>query len=88
MATRIPFASTSRANSASHRHTLKGRTAMKGSITYEFSGDPRDYRVHISREGELDCGDLEVIAALLQDDIKLRSSSRPARSKRLRRTLA
>jgi hypothetical protein len=44
---------------------------MKGSITYKFSGDPRDYRVHISREGELECGDLEVIAALLQDDIKL-----------------
>ena len=45
---------------------------MKGSITYKFSGDPRDYRVHISREGELECGDLEVIAALLQDDIKLK----------------
>ena len=45
---------------------------MKGSITYEFSGDSRDYRVHISREGELECADLEVIAALLQDDIKLK----------------
>jgi hypothetical protein len=45
---------------------------MTGSITYEFSGDARDYRVHISREGELECGDLEVIAALLQDDIKLK----------------
>jgi hypothetical protein len=45
---------------------------MKGSITYKFSGDPRDYRVNISKEGELDCEDLEVIAALLQDEIKLK----------------
>jgi len=42
---------------------------MKGSITFRFSGDSNDYRVHISRQGELDSGDLEVVAALLNEDI-------------------
>jgi len=47
---------------------------MKGSITFRFDGDPGDYRVHISRQGELDSGDLEVIAALLNEDIMLQRS--------------
>ena len=42
---------------------------MKGSITFRFGGDPSDYRVHISRQRELDSADLEVIAALLHEDI-------------------
>lgn len=45
---------------------------MKGSITFKFGGGPDDYRVHISREGELDSGDLEVIAAVLTEDIMLK----------------
>jgi len=47
---------------------------MKGSITFRFVGDPNDYRVHISRQGELDSGDLEVVAALLNEDIMLQRS--------------
>ena len=42
---------------------------MKGSITFRFGGDPSDYRVHISKQGELDRADLEVVAALLHEDI-------------------
>lgn len=45
--------------------------AMKGSITFKFSGDPNNYCVHISKEGELDSGDLQVIVTLLEQDIKL-----------------
>jgi hypothetical protein len=44
---------------------------MKGSITFGFSGDSGDYCVRVSREGELDSGDLKVIAALLEEDIQL-----------------
>ncbi len=47
---------------------------MKGSLTFKFSGDPTDYRVHISKMGELDSRDLEVIAALLKEDIKLKKA--------------
>ena len=46
---------------------------MKGSMTFKFSGDPSDYRVHISKEGELDSGDLQVIVTLLEQDIKLKN---------------
>ena len=42
---------------------------MKGSITFRFGGDPSDYRVRITKQGELDSADLEVIAALLHEDI-------------------
>lgn len=45
---------------------------MKGSITFKFGGGPDDYRVHISREGELDSGDLQVIAAVLNEGIMLK----------------
>ena len=44
---------------------------MKGSMTFKFSGDPNNYCVHISKEGELDSGDLQVIVTLLEQDIKL-----------------
>jgi hypothetical protein len=47
---------------------------MKGSLTYKFSGDARDCRIYISRDGELDSTDLEVIAALLREDIKLKKA--------------
>jgi hypothetical protein len=47
---------------------------MKGSLMYKFIGDSHDYRVHISRLGELDSGDLEVIAALLKEDIRLQKA--------------
>jgi len=47
---------------------------MKGSITFRFVGDPDDSRVHISRQGELESGDLEVVAALLNEDIMLQGS--------------
>lgn len=42
---------------------------MKGSITFKFGGDASNYRVHISEQGELDSADLEVVAALLHEDI-------------------
>ena len=47
---------------------------MKGSLTYKFIGDSHDYRVHVSKLGELDSGDLEVIAALLKEDIRLQKA--------------
>jgi len=47
---------------------------MKGSITFRFVGDTDDSRVHISRQGELESGDLEVVAALLNEDIILQGS--------------
>jgi len=47
---------------------------MKGSITFRFGGDPNDYRVHVSRQGKLDSGDLEVVAALLNEDIMLQKT--------------
>ena len=47
---------------------------MKGSITFDFDGDASDYRVHIARQGELDTDDLEVIVALLNEDIMLKKS--------------
>ena len=47
---------------------------MKGSITFRFGGDPSDYRVHISKQGELDSTDLEVVAALLHEDIMERKA--------------
>lgn len=52
----------------------RGMVFMKGSITFDFDGDSKDYRVHISRLGELDCDDLEVIVALLNEDIMLKKS--------------
>jgi uncharacterized protein YjhX (UPF0386 family) len=45
---------------------------MKGSMTFEFSGDPNDYRVCIFRDGELDSGELEAIAILVEQEIKLK----------------
>ena len=45
---------------------------MKGSIAFNFDGDSSDYRIHIAREGELDSNDLEVIVALLNEDIMLK----------------
>lgn len=50
----------------------EGWARMKASITFDFSGDPGDYCVQVSKKGELDTGDLRVIAALLQEDIELR----------------
>ena len=47
---------------------------MKGSITFRFGGDPDDYRVQISRQGDLDSGDLEAVAAVLREDIILQKS--------------
>lgn len=47
---------------------------MKGSITFRFGGDPGEYRVDISKEGELDSADLEVAAALLHEDMMERKA--------------
>ena len=47
---------------------------MKGSITFRFGGNSSDYRVRISKQGELDSADLEVIAALLHEDIMERKA--------------
>ncbi len=46
---------------------------MKGSMTFWFSGDLSDWRVHISKDGELDGRDLQAIVTLLQQDIELSS---------------
>jgi hypothetical protein len=48
---------------------------MKGSVTYKFSGEFSDYRVHVCRLGELDSGDLEVIAALIKEEIRLKKNN-------------
>jgi hypothetical protein len=58
----------------SEDHSGREGVLMKGSIAFKFSGDSQDYRVHISKHGELDSGDLEVIAALLQEDILLKKA--------------
>ena len=47
---------------------------MKGSVTYKFGGELTDYRVHVCRLGELDSGDLEVIAALVKEEIRLKKA--------------
>jgi hypothetical protein len=44
---------------------------MRGSITFKFSGGIDDYRIRTIRDGELDSGDLEAIAAVLEEEIKL-----------------
>ncbi len=44
---------------------------MKGSMTFWFSGDLSDCRVHVSKDGELDSGDLQVIVNMLEQDINL-----------------
>ena len=44
---------------------------MRGSITFKFSGGIDDYRVRTIKEGELDSGDLEAVAAALEEEIKL-----------------
>ena len=44
---------------------------MRGSITFKFSGDVNNYRVRTIREGELDHGDLEAIAAVVEEELRL-----------------
>jgi hypothetical protein len=45
---------------------------MKGSITFIFSGNANDRRVYISEEGELDSGDLQIIASVIEEDFELK----------------
>lgn len=45
---------------------------MKGSITFKFSGETAGGSVRILREGDLDSGDLEVVAALVAEDLMLK----------------
>ena len=56
---------------------------MKGSITFRFCGNPDDYRVYVSKEGELNSADLEAVALLLADDIILAKSVESGEIKRL-----
>ena len=56
---------------------------MKGSITFRFDGNPDDYRVDVSKEGELNSADLEAVAAMLADDIILAKSVESGEIKRL-----
>jgi len=44
---------------------------MKGSITFRFSEQQDDYRIRVFQQGDVDQGDLEAIAAMLQEDIRL-----------------
>lgn len=44
---------------------------MRGSITFKFSGEVNNYTVRTLREGELDCGDLEAIAAVVEEELRL-----------------
>src|SRR5215813_2800185 len=53
-----------------NRRSKKG-TAMKGSITFKFSGDVSNYCVRILREGELDHEDFEAIAAVVEEELRL-----------------
>ena len=45
---------------------------MKGSITFKFSGEPADGSVRILKEGDLDIRDLEVVAALVAENLLLK----------------
>ena len=47
---------------------------MRGSTTFNFVGDPKNRRIRISRQGELDSDDLEVVAAMLREDIMLQKA--------------
>jgi hypothetical protein len=44
---------------------------MKGSITFKFNGKAGDCSIRTLREGDLDSSDLEAIAALLDEEIRL-----------------
>jgi hypothetical protein len=46
--------------------------AMKGSITFKFSGDVDNYCVSTLRDGDLDSRDLDAIVALLDEEIRLK----------------
>jgi len=45
---------------------------MKGSITFKFSGAVDNDCVRTLRDGDLDSRDLEVIVALLDEEIRLK----------------
>lgn len=45
---------------------------MRGSITFKFGGGVDKYCVRSFGDGELDSVDLEVIAALIEEEIKLK----------------
>jgi hypothetical protein len=48
------------------------RTAMRGSITFKFSGEIDNYCVLTLRDGDLDSGDLEAIVAVFEEEITLK----------------
>jgi len=52
----------------------KDGALMKGSITFKFGGDTNDYRVHIFRKDELDTENVEVLVALINEDIMLKKA--------------
>ena len=52
----------------------EGDKTMKGSITFNVVGDLNDRRIRISRQGELDSEDLQVLAAILHEDIMLQKA--------------
>lgn len=56
---------------------------MKGSITFSFDGDLRDYQVRVSKHGEFDSVDLEAVAALIAEDIVMAKSVESGEFKRL-----
>jgi len=45
---------------------------MRGSITFKFSGEIDNYCVRTFRDGELDGRDLEAIAAVVEEEIRLK----------------
>ena len=47
---------------------------MNGSITFSFVGEPSDRRIRISRQGEVNSDDLQVLAAVVHEDIMLQKA--------------
>ena len=54
------------------KRQVRRTTAMKGSITFKFSGDFDNYCVSTLRDGDLDSRDLDAIVALLDEEIRLK----------------
>ena len=54
------------------RFQIRRATAVKGSITFKFSGDVDNCCVRTLRDGDLDSSDLEAIVAVLDEEIRLK----------------
>ena len=64
----------------------RGGALNEGLNTFKFGGDTNDYRVHIFRKDELGTENVEVLVAVITEDIMLNMQSNQAKSHRLLQT--